>query len=447
MDVSENNIKRILLEGIRSRRLTKPLSHLAKSSKNNDISIDDVLTNTAHAIAKNIVNVNLVSLRRDPRLYNGKEYFQLLFIDKATAYVLSKLLTEELREAFNLDFPGRDCLLERLKISFSVDHPTAIIRSDIKSFFEGINHRRLLEKLKANPRVSQLAIEYYTKIFNEYERYKPEIYQTGYGVPRGLAVSSYLAEVYLKDIDSEIRKLPGVLLYERYVDDFVILIKLNNEEDASEYYRKLEEIFKGSDLFLHTADDSKSTVRNLKGRGTEIDLGSYLGYNLSYNPVSNSLEFRMSQKKIDRKKTMIDKAFLHFEKLSRFDVRKARRDLIDCLNVLSANYNLFGCKEDIRTGIYYSNRQLTNLSDLDNLTDYLHSKPILPYAKSFSSTYDLIKFSDKLKLRIYTIDFRKNWESRKMLSFERLRFTLLKSFINTNTTSNSEVKAFDYTTH
>jgi hypothetical protein len=44
------------------------------------------------------------------------------------------------------------------------------------------------------------------------------------GVPRGVGISSYLSELYMENIDNEIRNLQDVIYYARYVDDIFIII-------------------------------------------------------------------------------------------------------------------------------------------------------------------------------------------------------------------------------
>ena len=47
--------------------------------------------------------------------------------------------------------------------------------------------------------------------------------ESGSGVPRGFGVSAYLSELYMREIDNEIKALPDVIYYARYVDDIVII--------------------------------------------------------------------------------------------------------------------------------------------------------------------------------------------------------------------------------
>jgi len=47
------------------------------------------------------------------------------------------------------------------------------------------------------------------------------------GIPRGVGVSPFLAELYMRKIDEEIRNIESVTFYGRYVDDIIIFLHQN----------------------------------------------------------------------------------------------------------------------------------------------------------------------------------------------------------------------------
>lgn len=434
MNLSVDNISRILRLGL--DRNIFSIRHLVPNEAFYMLPVsyeipdeDKLISDKSFQISEIIRNVNPITLSKDPNLYNNKEYYHLIFFDKPTAYVLSRLLIEELKKAFNISLPDRNSLLDALDSSIRLDRPKAIIRTDISSFFECVNHKRLFGFLESNDKVSQLAKQFFYRIFLEFDRHRSLLNKSGFGLPRGLAVSSYLAEVYLTGIDSIIKSDGELSFYGRYVDDIVITISNTSSKTPLEVFKNLKEEFWKLDLKLHEDQNKKFSIINLGDN--EIELGEYLGYSLSWNPRCEKLDFRMPFAKIQRKQTMIDKAFLHFERVSRKDLKKARRDLIDCLNFISANYLLKGNKNKIITGIYYANEHLTSLDALDDLSQYVHNKPLLPYTKSFSSFVDYKKYVDRLRKKIDVIDFRNNWENRKMISLSPYRIGRLKAIMNT----------------
>lgn len=451
MNCSESNISEILRKGLDSGAFTShalraSLVGLGMSSPSlTTIDVNSLIMSKSRIIMERIGMLGALTLHRDNNLHKGKEYFQLLYQDTPTAYVISRLLIEELKHAFAFKFTDRNSLLSELGNSFFQFQPDTVIRTDIKSFFESVCHRILFEILESNPKISKFSLVVYKKIFEEFERHRLHNSMVGYGLPRGLAISSYLAEIYLLQIDSEIKNIKGISFYGRYVDDIMVLCKDSVKNDEFNTFNLIKGIFKKRELDLHKLGDGKSSI--VKISNEDIDIGNYLGYSLSLNHAAQKIEFKLPPEKIKRKLIMVDKAFSHFEKVSRTNVKQARRDLIDCLNMLSSNFSLSGSKKDIRTGIFYTNQLLTDLSGLDCLTEYVRSKSLLPYKKSFLFAEEYLKYIFRLGAKIESIDFRENWISRKMVSLSPQRISRLKAIMKSDTKGDWGVKAFNNTTH
>ena len=433
MDLSVKNIVTILQRGLKEgffskNSLFKRGSYVSTLDTYSDIdNIDDILNKTAIEIKRFIESLHPLSLQKDSKLYKGKEYFWLIFHDRIAAYVLSRLLNDELKEAFCLDMKSRNELIEQLIVNANNLSPKAIIRSDIKSFFESIDHRRLFERLESNPKVSALSMTYYRIIFDEFNRYRPLLDIDHFGLPRGLSISSYLAEVYLKETDSEIMKNAEISYYGRYVDDIVILVNATSRIELNDLFYNIVNIFDKAGLRLHDNSESKTSVFELSS--DLVKFGNYLGYELNWNNSKHKMSLGLPKHKILKKKEMIDIAFSHFEKISRKNLKKARQDLMACLHFISGNFYLKGRKRDIRTGLFYANPHLSDLSCLDELTNYLQSKLVIPYERSFTNKSERTDYILRVKNQISRIDFRKNWTSRKMYSFSPIEMSKINAII------------------
>jgi RNA-directed DNA polymerase len=91
-------------------------------------------------------------------------------------------------------------------------------RFDIKSYYESIDHRVLLEQLtfaQASPELCALVGEYLSL---------PDQRRSGRGMVAGGAVSPLLAALYLTPLDRAMERLEkkGGIRYVRFMDDFVI---------------------------------------------------------------------------------------------------------------------------------------------------------------------------------------------------------------------------------
>ena len=62
------------------------------------------------------------------------------------------------------------------------------------------------------------------------------------GIPRGIGISAYLSELYMRDIDIKIKSLEDVIYYARYVDDIIVIICPKTESTKKDYLSELKKI-------------------------------------------------------------------------------------------------------------------------------------------------------------------------------------------------------------
>ena len=104
---------------------------------------------------------------------------------------------------------------------------------------------------------------------------------------------------------------------------------------------------------------------------------------------------------------------------SKYEKRDALHQLIDRLDVLTSNGLLSGRKNFVTTGIYYSNKYLTDFGQLTRLDIYLQEKIencINPPANLFNYGQD--NGHDKnvilIKQKLHSFSFVKGYEERKL---------------------------------
>ncbi len=149
-----------------------------------------------------------------------------------------------------------------------------------------------------------------------------------------------------------------------------------------------------------------------------------MGQSTLYFPV-----YSLSDKKIQKLNERIDKAFKHFETMSKKNVKAARRDLLDSLNFITGNFRLSNSKSHAKAGLYYNNDLIDDSSEFDQFTRTLHSHIINPYAGLFSDVAERNRFIDALQKRIVRIDFKQRWESKKMYDFPLSRIAEISSWL------------------
>lgn len=143
--------------------------------------------------------------------------------------------------------PGRGCHqalehVERLLNAGAV----YVVDADLKSYFDTINHQKLLERIRekvSDSRILKL-IEMFLQqgIMDGLESWTPE-----QGSPQGAVISPLLANIYLNPLDHLMTGAGYSMV--RYADDFVILCR--TREDAERALETVRQWVGENDLTLH----------------------------------------------------------------------------------------------------------------------------------------------------------------------------------------------------
>ena len=238
--------------------------------------------------------------------------------------------------------------------------PLRVYRLDIKSFYESVPKRDLLDRLKRNWRVPRQTIDVLGALFAQSQND---------GLPRGLSVSSTLSELLMKPFDEHVRMMEGVFYYARFVDDIIILTL--GSEDPAAFQRELS---------VHLNAVAPSLAFNAhKTTNTEFELEShsfsYLGYRFSLGEdrsrrQGRALKVDIASSKVQRMKTRVCLSLLaHHRSASSASFALLR----DRLRLLSGNYYVGQRNEHqkLRAGIYYSYTEVTECTALIGLDTFL----------------------------------------------------------------------------
>ena len=289
--------------------------------------------------------------------------------------LVSQIVKLELKRCYRLYPANRDVIIEQIKGLLNNGMSKIVIRADICSFFESIPQQGLVSKLADDGFVSKKTVKYLKGLFYAYNDKADN--KEGMGLPRGLSFSSHLAELFMRPIDEKIKQTEGVYYYKRYVGD-ILIVADPAKGDKEHYWNVVNGVFKESGLALHN-DSEKKYIACWDGTTTEKEF-DYLGYKFVYR--KGKLDVCLSQKRYQKYKTLIDAIFEIYAQCShyrrRVDTRGQevpRRDalhqLFDRLETLTSNGLLSGRKNFVATGVYYSNKHLTNLKQLEDLDAYL----------------------------------------------------------------------------
>ncbi len=164
--------------------------------------------------------------------------------------------------------PGRGCkdALRAVDRLLKSGH-SWVVDADLKSYFDTIDHDRLMEQIAeriSDSKLLELLRRYLNQeIIDGAKRWTPET-----GTPQGAVLSPLLANIYLHPLDRRLKEEGYELV--RYADDFVILC--SDQRSAQQALASVQEWVEGQRLSLHP-DKTQLGDSRQKGEGFE-----FLGY-------------------------------------------------------------------------------------------------------------------------------------------------------------------------
>jgi hypothetical protein len=176
-------------------------------------------------------------------------------------------------------------------------------------------------------------------------------------VPRGLALSTLLAEIYLSDFDITIRRLPSVHRYFRYADDIVVF-SLPNRPALERISKELAGL--GLEINEKTAEVYIKSTKTSQIVEPRHEIFDFLGYEFKTDNVVKTYQTRafdasISKVKLKKIQSRMHLAFRAFSKSGNAFL------LLDRLRFLTSNYTTYKTrhargrrKQKIRAGIYYN---------------------------------------------------------------------------------------------
>lgn len=315
--------------------------------------------------------------------------------NKPEHFFVLKQLQRNIYKTFKVKQSERRSIISQLKLLLDDKFPKILIRTDIKKFYESIPHDKLLSKIYGNSLLSYPSKKIIKDILNQYWNIQvsdgiKNDSDNRVGIPRGIGISAYLSELYMRDFDKKIASTPNVTYYARYVDDIIIIITPNNRDELKKTRAYLNEIksIVAQSINLEVNSD-KTFAIDLRKRHSERKTSkkyefTYLGYKfvIRYKKEKDDkskdviklepLEMLMSEDKVLKYKQKIDLAFDDFQQKKIQYVgkeNKTNRLLIRRIKFLANNSQLVRRKSNVFVGIFFSNEYLTppypNLIELD----------------------------------------------------------------------------------
>lgn len=290
-----------------------------------------------------------------------------------------KLLDRYIRRIYKVRQSDRGQIIKQVATLLKDSGDYYILRLDIEKCYESMEFSRVVDKLNNDMILDPNCLKLLNSIFSHCN-------QSGIqGLPRGLAISPTLSELYLEPIDKFIKQFRGVIYYTRYVDDLFILIDKNTKDN---FLNKLKEKLQSISLYLNNNSEKKYIEPS---RNACFD---YLGYSfevIAQKQKANQVNMTISAVKLNKIKQKIAKSFSEYKKTSNFSLLKQRLNYLTVIKVIKKSENgiLLG-------GIAYNYRfvsdQFKCLRKLDGFLNKMINTPSYAFSSEQISTLSKVSF-------------------------------------------------------
>lgn len=283
----------------------------------------------------------------------------------AETFFVVKQVQWNIYRIYKVKQANRHDLACRVRDTIGSGFPYELVRTDVSDFYESIDRKRLYVKIDQDQLLSSSSKRFIRQIFSSYEALSGSLK----GIPRGVGISAYLAELFLRPIDRAAGDLPGIILYCRYVDDIVAVFARPPAGVAlGPYKARLIKILNDHGL-SHNEGKTVDFDFGDKGGPKEFE---YLGYR--FTATLRTLQIAPSDAKIDKLKLRLEATFLEYQRAASTRQRQAFRELVARIKFLTGNARLKNSKASATTGIYYNNPLTTDLTRYETLDALLKKR-------------------------------------------------------------------------
>ena len=359
-------------------------------------AIDLEMEKLSVVVAKSSFKLNIVEKvgPKGKKIYILDGTAETFFVGKQLQYNINRIYGVKQANRHDLACQLRDTIKSRFLFE--------IVRTDISSFYESIDRKRLFSKLDADQLLSASSKKFIKQIFEGYFA----LTGSQKGIPRGIGISAYLAELFLRKVDRDVKSIPGLVLYCRYVDDIVAVFARPPSGDALGSYKDSIVAILNTEGLTHNA--GKTNEFNLALPG--IKTLDYLGYRFS---ISNgAFSIAPSDAKLEKLKLRLESSFDAYDKKVPVDPRNAFREIVARIKYLTGNTRLANSKSTATTGIYYNNPIAENYDGFRALDAVLKKK------------INQIK-RPKLRQRLLSYKFTDGFISRRFHHFSAKELTMI----------------------
>lgn len=348
-------------------------------------AIDALMDEISHRVLKPSFKIDF-SQKMGPK---GKAVFCI--DEEPETFFVIKQIQRNIHRIYGVKQASRHDLVCQLRDMLVSKFPFELVRTDISSFYESIDRKRLLEKLERDQLLSSASKKYIKQVLDSYGLIsgKPT------GVPRGVGISAYLAELYLRPVDKTIRAIPGLVLYCRFVDDIVaVFARPPAGKSLGSFKQLINETLSDNGLALNEEKTSEFNLADTNPKKFE-----YLGYRFYLK--QELFEISPSAAKVMKYRSRMNAAFADYWREKPVNSKKAFRKLVGRIKFLTGNTRLSNSKSRAATGIYFNSPLVTDLSSFKLLDGQLKRRIGELKRSSLQKKIRKLKFTTGFEQRRY----------------------------------------------
>lgn len=360
-------------------------NELAALKAEKSAAVDDLMDEISQKVLKPSFKIEL-SQKAGPK---GKSVF-CIDPEPETFFVI-KQLQRNIHRIYGVKQSNRHDLVCQLRDMLGNSFPFELVRTDIQSFYESIDRKRLVEKLDRDQLLSPASKKYIKQVLDSYGT----LSGAATGIPRGVGISAYLAELYLRPVDQAIRAIPGLVLYCRFVDDIVaVFARPPAGKNLGSFKDLIIAIFGENALNHNPGKTHEFALADDKPKKFE-----YLGYRFHLKP--GVFEISPSAAKVAKYRARMNASFAEYWREKPVNPKGAFRKLVGRIKFLTGNTRLSNSKSRAATGIYFNNSIATNLSGLAILDKRLKTRITELKRTSLQKQLKKLKFTTGFEQRRY----------------------------------------------
>lgn len=321
--------------------------------KNRTLSLDSVREKTINSAIERYKN-GFLGFNLRSSVLRGKTVY---WADELADVLVLRKIKKNLSKVYQLKLPSRTIIVDTLNLFLSECSQYKIYRLDVASFYESFDKNYIFNKIDGLER-----LEHKTKQLLKEFLYSFYL-NGGGGIPRGLSISAYLAELLMHDFDNHMKDDHSVFYYARYVDDIVIVT--SGYEDSYTFVENVKSILPNGLQFnegkkYYISDlIPKSSKKTNAAPSRELLSFEYLGYDFSVGDKIEECNIRgfyrlveidLAHAKANKVKSRVIYSIIDFNKTNNFEL------LCERLKFLSTNFSVLDSDRVLKrlSGIHFN---------------------------------------------------------------------------------------------